>query len=281
MTSRSVYQFLLRLHPKCFRKQFEAQMLWIFDESLQSDGAVLLLFDACVSLIRQWVLRSAYWRGGAQSDTLEALHWRSEMLYRRANWANGLWLVAYAVVVWICPVSWSMKLNLFTVFNGFTLAYRGHQAKKAGGYVRRRRQELSWFQNLMVNYKASSKSIQDASDEQSRKRRDEFSMLQEPAQTYRFRKEARRDYMRSWTRGHLLGILCLPFVLVLFANYLRHLFGRPPLTIDRSGMIQYLVGVFVLSFVWLFLKRLNQKAADTIQQEIDAEDAVLSLKGEG
>jgi len=37
-------------------------MLWIFDVTEQSEGAFRMLLDCFVSLFRQWVLRSAYWK---------------------------------------------------------------------------------------------------------------------------------------------------------------------------------------------------------------------------
>lgn len=60
--TRLLYQVLLWLHPPCFRREFAAEMLWIFDDSVESEGSPRLLFDALVSLGRQWLLRSGAWR---------------------------------------------------------------------------------------------------------------------------------------------------------------------------------------------------------------------------
>lgn len=49
--SRLAYRFLLRLHPACFRHDFQDEMLWIFDE--QTDAAAYLLLDGARSLLRQ------------------------------------------------------------------------------------------------------------------------------------------------------------------------------------------------------------------------------------
>jgi hypothetical protein len=56
---RACYRCLLALHPPAFRRQFAAEMLWIFD---QSGGTPALLLDGAVSLARQWLLRTGWWR---------------------------------------------------------------------------------------------------------------------------------------------------------------------------------------------------------------------------
>lgn len=52
------YRLLLRLHPPAFRRQFEEEMLWVFDELAEERGAAALFVDAFASLARQWVVRS-------------------------------------------------------------------------------------------------------------------------------------------------------------------------------------------------------------------------------
>jgi len=58
---RQVYRCLIWLHPAAFRRQFEEEMQWIFDEAAGAWGAASLLSDASVSLVRQWLLRSRLW----------------------------------------------------------------------------------------------------------------------------------------------------------------------------------------------------------------------------
>jgi hypothetical protein len=60
--NRLLYRCLLWLHPPSFRREFSAEMLWIFDESVAGSGARILLSDALRSLTRQWVLRSGSWK---------------------------------------------------------------------------------------------------------------------------------------------------------------------------------------------------------------------------
>jgi hypothetical protein len=59
---RTVYSLLLRLHPMPFRREYEKQMLAIFDEVAASGSVFELFTDAAVSLFRQWVLRPAFRR---------------------------------------------------------------------------------------------------------------------------------------------------------------------------------------------------------------------------
>ena len=62
MIMRTLYRRLVCLHPPAFRHRFEEELLWIFDESIDTSGATPLLSDAALSLLRQWLLRSGMWR---------------------------------------------------------------------------------------------------------------------------------------------------------------------------------------------------------------------------
>jgi hypothetical protein len=59
--TRSLYRFLLCLHPREFREEFAGEMLWIFDEAANTLGPIPLLADAVVSLARQRLVRSGAW----------------------------------------------------------------------------------------------------------------------------------------------------------------------------------------------------------------------------
>src|SRR5262252_6839389 len=55
---RSLYGFLIRLHPRGFRRRFGNEMLMIFDDAIAARQSTALLFgDALISLFRRWVLR--------------------------------------------------------------------------------------------------------------------------------------------------------------------------------------------------------------------------------
>jgi len=59
--TRSLYRWLICLHPPAFRLRFAPELLWIFDESSDASSAALL-YDAAVSLLRQWLMRSGIWK---------------------------------------------------------------------------------------------------------------------------------------------------------------------------------------------------------------------------
>ena len=60
--TRCLYRWLICLHPPAFRLRFEEELLWIFDESRNASRAAPLLYDAAVSLLRQWIMRSGMWK---------------------------------------------------------------------------------------------------------------------------------------------------------------------------------------------------------------------------
>jgi hypothetical protein len=62
MMIRTFYRWLIYLHPPAFRLRFEPELLWIFDESSDASGAAPLLYDAAISLLRQWLMRSGLWK---------------------------------------------------------------------------------------------------------------------------------------------------------------------------------------------------------------------------
>jgi len=59
--SRSLYRWLLYLHPPAFRQRFAEEMLWIFDEAAATHSVLRLFADGFVSLMRQWVARPESW----------------------------------------------------------------------------------------------------------------------------------------------------------------------------------------------------------------------------
>ncbi len=59
---RILYRSLIYLHPPAFRLRFDQELLWIFDESSDTSGAAPLLYDAAISLLRQWLMRSGMWK---------------------------------------------------------------------------------------------------------------------------------------------------------------------------------------------------------------------------
>jgi len=65
---RSLYRWVLRLHPPGFRKRFADEMLSIFDHSSGKTAELRLLADGWVSLARQWTLRPEFRRDLSQAQ---------------------------------------------------------------------------------------------------------------------------------------------------------------------------------------------------------------------
>jgi hypothetical protein len=57
---RFLYLWLVRLHPRRFKKRFGDEMLSIFDEAQGKVGAAKLLGDGAISVVRQWALRPEF-----------------------------------------------------------------------------------------------------------------------------------------------------------------------------------------------------------------------------
>ena len=55
MIMRTLYRFLLRVHPRAFRERFAEELLWIYDKSLPQQGSPRLCADGLASLVRQWL----------------------------------------------------------------------------------------------------------------------------------------------------------------------------------------------------------------------------------
>ena len=87
--NRALYRCLIWLHPPAFRLRFEQELLWIFDESSDASGTVPLLYDAVISLLRQWLMRSGMWKWvvgryrGSGAD-----HYRIRKLFLRLAYAT-------------------------------------------------------------------------------------------------------------------------------------------------------------------------------------------------
>lgn len=60
--NRTLYRYLLWVHPPAFRRQFGDEMMCVFDECAAETGGGRLMGDALTSLLRQWFLRTALWK---------------------------------------------------------------------------------------------------------------------------------------------------------------------------------------------------------------------------
>jgi len=107
-----VYKSLLWLHPPAFRRQFAPEMLLIFREAAPDEGCGALLFDALVSLVRQWFLRSGLWKAavGGCGAALQL--------------APSLWMGRRPRTVPILATAAApLQLDGFVVITGFLIAF--------------------------------------------------------------------------------------------------------------------------------------------------------------
>jgi hypothetical protein len=239
------------LHPAPFRSKFEDQMLWIFDESVESRGAASLLLDAFVSLARQWVLRPGHWRPAPPSIAidgttalLEQLRRNAEALHRRAWRLNAIWMVCGFGIYFLLPMSshWNPIVVIVLVTACFTYGRDrlGQHRPEAGTLS-----IGSWV---------------------------------DPRTRYRKELEGKRDGLRSWNgritikKVNFFGGGVLALLVVLNVVLLAKLHNRPYLHIDRVRLWGASAGVVILAVYWLYMKRCNERAAKAIQQAIDAMD---------
>ena len=57
-----LYRLLLRLHPSEFRERFAPEMKLNLEETAPTERSPRLLLDCFVSLLRQWFLRTEWWK---------------------------------------------------------------------------------------------------------------------------------------------------------------------------------------------------------------------------
>ena len=62
---RTLYRWLVKLHPRGFRREFADEMVSIYDETVWNGGILPLFSDVLRSLGRQWLIRSGGWRVAA------------------------------------------------------------------------------------------------------------------------------------------------------------------------------------------------------------------------
>lgn len=58
--TRSLYRCLVRLHPPAFRREFADDMICLFDDASAQQSGIALLFDALLSLLRQWLFSGGW-----------------------------------------------------------------------------------------------------------------------------------------------------------------------------------------------------------------------------
>jgi hypothetical protein len=256
MRIRSLYHFLLRLHPAHFRNKFEDQMLWIFDESVASRGAASLLLDALVSLVRQWVLRTGYWRHAQPTIAMDGataltdqLRRNAESLHRSAWRLNLLWLVCGFAIYLMIPLSSHWNPIVLMVFITVCFKYSNNR----------------WGRR---DPEQGTLSIRSWPDGRS---------------MYRKQLEGKLDGLRSWNGSlkmeniNLFGGGVLVLLIVLHVVLIAKLHNRPYLNIDHVRLWGSSSGLVILAVYWLFMKKCNERAVRAIEQEINAMDNLSTL----
>jgi hypothetical protein len=243
MTIRSLYRRLLGLHPRRLRQRFEEEMLWIFDETRRERGGASLLADACVSLIRQWVMRPESWIAdphvphqgtspAAAMVRLAELRRRSQGLYTSIWRLNFVWLVGVLVVhIYVSakldPSGYEIAGEL--VFGGLTCFALYHLCRKGWSGV--------------------------------------SSMFRDPRRVQLVRQRDGLWYWSGFIGPVLVAFMSVPLIFAL----LFRLFG-----VSRLGEASFwvsvigFVGLSVFFFLWL--RSLGERAAHALQQEMEALD---------
>ena len=90
---RGFYRLLVALHPKAFRREFDAEMLWIFDQQDTGVYRRMLFADVVRSLLRQWLKRPALWKWMAVGG-------------------GALWPVMAAFELWLLVDRWARSTRV-------------------------------------------------------------------------------------------------------------------------------------------------------------------------
>jgi hypothetical protein len=241
---RRMYAYILRHHPPHFRDRFESEMLATFDEAARRRNSVALLFDAVVSLIRQWVFRSRQWRQEGVIPLLD-LRRHSDETHRRVWRVNFFFLVVCLLVIFNLPQprdGGSAVLNAILLIAFAAVAYRRHKQGIASA--------MQMHQALSIT-----------------------------SDVRRMELVRKRESLRLWSGGGSLSwpwegpITVLFFILVAsdIAVILRSDGSRPWAT-NPLGFWLMIIGTVGVLVLWPFVRRENIKAGETLQREIDAID---------
>jgi hypothetical protein len=222
---RSIYRYLVELHPYPFRQRFGEQMLSTFDDASRERSAFHLVIDAFFSMLRQRLFRSEF-----QS--------RSEQLQRKARLGNLAWTLAVVplqviAALLVNPANRTMSAQVFySVLPVFLFLALHHMlSRRVAGPI------------------------------------DEYGLVKGTRSAFRAELERRLDSLRLWSEqmGRVLILTMLTLVSVAIAGSL--LGGKPP-----AGSVWLIADLIVFAIqtvtFFTFLKRINERAAQTLQEEI-------------
>jgi hypothetical protein len=238
---RRFYAYLVRLHPDWFRRRFGEEMLSIFDESVRDQRRFRLVIDAFVSMLRQRMLRTDY----LLHPQLFHLHQRAEHLRKQALKANLTWALATIPL----QIAAAVLMNPGTRTVAAELWYAVVPA--------------ALFLSL---HRIFSRGLDGSAED--------YASIANAETPGRIQLERKRDSLLRWAQdmGRVLIVMSLALgSIAVFGGLL----GAS--SVGRSWMRVYLV-VFAIqtSLFFLFLRRLNRKAAREIDEEIGAINALAN-----
>lgn len=120
---RSLYRWLVCLHPLAFRQRFAEEMLCTFEEAAQERKAAGLFADAFLSLMRQWLFRPNAWRAPVAEIVVSGLHDSGSFAWEHINVSEtrlpaGRWLqgavisLALFTCVWLAAAAHVHRLTV-------------------------------------------------------------------------------------------------------------------------------------------------------------------------
>ena len=239
---RRTYAWLIRLHPIHFRDQFENEMLATFDDASRDRNSIALLFDALISLLRQWAVRPRNWRA-PNLVTFGDLRRQSDTMHQRAWRLNLVFTLGCLFVVFVAPSTSSRSnaiLNAVVLMMMVTIGFQSHKNGLATGMQR----------HMALSITADA-------------RRSDLVR--------------KRDSLRLWSSG---GSLSWPWegtIALLFFVLLVSRFGE---LVGFNGLLQgnpvrfwlNVAATILLMVAWHFVRRQNLRASESLQLEIDAID---------
>ena len=231
---RSIYRYLVELHPHPFRQRFGEQMLSTFDDASRERSAFRLVIDAFFSMLRQRLFRSEF-----QS--------RSEQLQRKARLVNLAWTLSVIpcqvmATLLVKPINQTMGAQVFysvlPVFL-FLALHRMFSCRVAGPV-------------------------------------DEFVLTPGARSAFRANLERRLDSLQMWSEQMGRVLIFTMLTLVSVAVFGSLLGGKAPT--GSVWVFENLI-VFAIQTVtfFTFLKPINERAAQTLQEEIGTSRAVAQF----
>jgi hypothetical protein len=231
---------------------------------------LLMLIGSHFSLLLLYIVRRLYrtvprspaaLAGGAIAS-LDELRRRSEAAHKKAWNVNFVWLAASFVVLFASPDPSVIRaghrdvyqfLFLFAVTVGTLIAYGRYRQGEA---------------------KISQEFLS-------------VSMARDP---HRTQLAGKRDSLRLWSGLRMdffskSGAVVRLLFILIGTGYLAVVLGwvrgnQFPANVDRTLLLMDFIGFVLLCKSWSLVKKLNEQAAQTIQEEIDALDAAEKTKNE-